>query len=159
MDRRLIDLSTIDLTRSVVSEQEIRKVIPHRDKFQMIDGICHVDLETGVVVAWKDWDEDPWWGAGHLPGRPLMPGVLMIEGAAQACSYLIHRQSGWPEGRFVGMGGVDKVRFRNQVVPPARVYFVGGNGVISGTRLARYRAEAWCRGLPVMEMELLGVLL
>src|SRR5262249_6788049 len=113
----------------------------------------------GIVVAWKDWSEDPWWGAGHLPGRPLMPGVLMIEGAAQACSYLIHKQAQWPDERFVGMAGVDRVRFRNQVVPPARVYFVGGRGVTSGRRLARYGGEAGCRGLPVMEMELLGVLL
>lgn len=159
MSSALVDLSTLDLSRDVVSERELREVIPHRDVFALVDGICHLNLERGLAVGYKDWDDDPWWAAGHIPGRPLMPGVLLIEGGAQVSTFLIRKMVNWPADRFVGLGGLDRVRFRGQVVPPARVYFISGLGSVSGLRLARYSAEAWCNGRRVMDMELLGVLI
>lgn len=159
MTGALVDLSALDLSRDVVSEEELREVIPHRAEFALIDGICHLDLERGVVVGYKDWGERPWWAAGHIPGRHIMPGVLLIEGAAQVSTFLIKKNRHWPEDRFVGLGGLNRVRFRGQVVPPSRVYFASAMGSVSGLRLARYPAEAWCEGKRVMDMELLGVLL
>ena len=159
MARPLVDLSTLDLSRDVVSEAELRTLVPHRDYFQMLDGICFFDRERSLIVGYKDWPADAWWSKGHIPGKPLMPGVLMIEGAAQATTFLIKKMIGWEVDRFVGLGGLNDVRFRGQVVPPARVHFVGGPGVVSGTRLAKYPAQAFCNGQMVMDMELLGVLL
>jgi len=155
----LVDLSSLDLSRDVVSTAELRDLVPQREQFQLIDGICHFDPERPLVVAYKDWPADAWWSTGHIPGRPLMPGVLMIEGAAQAATYLIKKLMGWQRERLIGLGGLNEVRFRGQVVPPARVYFVSGHGTVSGTRLARFPAQAWCNGRVIMEMELLGVLL
>jgi 3-hydroxyacyl-[acyl-carrier-protein] dehydratase len=159
MARALVDLSSLDLTQDVIAEDELRKLVPHRDHFQMIDGICHFDPEQKLIVAYKDWNADPWWGKGHIPGRPLMPGVLMIEGAAQAATFLIRKTIGWEVDKFVGLGGLNNVRFRGQVVPPARIYFVSGEGNVSGRRLARFPAQAFCNDQLVMDMELLGVLL
>lgn len=159
MARPIVDLSTLDLTRDVVPVDELRRLVPHREEFQLLDGICHFDRERQLVVAYKDWPADAWWGRGHIPGRPIMPGVLMIEGAAQAATFVIKRHFGWNEEKFIGLGGLNDVRFRGQVVPPARVYFVAGEGTISGNRLARYPAQAFCNGQMVLEMELLGVLL
>lgn len=159
MDRPPVDITTLDLSRDVVSQEELRSVVPHRHEFQLLDGICHFDPATGVIVGYKDWDDNPWWARGHIPGRPLMPGVLMIEGAAQVTTLLIKRAVGWPKDRFVGLGGVNRVRFRGQVTPPARVHFVSWNGQISGNRLARYPAMVMLNGKVIMEMELLGVLL
>lgn len=159
MARPLVDLSSLDLTRDVVSQEELRTIIPHRDVFQMIDGVCHFDPEQSIVVAYKDWPADAWWAKGHIPGKPLMPGVLMIEGAAQIAGFLIKKVMGWEQERFVGLGGLNEVRFRGQVVPPARVYFVSARGQVSGSRLARFPAQAFCNGQMVMDMELLGVLL
>ncbi|MGE3171875.1 MAG: 3-hydroxyacyl-ACP dehydratase FabZ family protein [Planctomycetota bacterium] len=155
----LIDLSALDLSRDVVAEAELRELVPHRDTFQLLDGICHFDPEQKVVVGYKDWPADPWWGKAHIPGKPIMPGVLMIEGAAQAATFLIRKTAGWELDRFVGLGGLNDVRFRGQVVPPARVYFAAGNGQISGRRLARFTAQAFCGDQMVMDMQLLGVLL
>lgn len=159
MARELVDLSTLDLERDVLPEDELRTMLPHRFEFQLIDGICHLDLEAGVVVGYKDWEDDPWWGRGHVPGRPLMPGVLLAEGAAQVATILMKKSEGWGAERFIGLGGLDKVRYRGQVTPPARVYFVSKVGTRSGNRIAKYPAQAFCEGKMVMDMELLGVLL
>jgi 3-hydroxyacyl-[acyl-carrier-protein] dehydratase len=159
MGRPLVDLSTLDLSRDVIPQEELRALVPHRDYFQLIDGICHFDAENQLLVAYKDWGKDAWWASGHVPGNPLMPGVLMIEGAAQAATFLIKKTVDWEIERFIGLGGLNDVRFRGTVVPPARVYFVSGKGQVSGKRLARFQAQAFCNGSMTMEMELLGVLL
>ncbi len=159
MARPLIDLSTLDLSRDVVPEAELRMLVPQRDAFQLLDGICFFDPERSLVVGYKDWPADAWWAKGHIPGKPLMPGVLMIEGAAQAATFLIKKVMGWQHDRLVGLGGLNDVRFRGQVEPPARVHFVSSPGQVSGTRLARFPAQAFCNGQMVMDMELLGVLL
>ncbi len=159
MVRPLVDFDNIDLTKDVVSEEELREVIPHRHEFQLIDGICHLDLELGAIVAYKDFDENAWWARGHIPGNPVMPGVLLIEGGAQVATYLLKRIVGWPEDRFIGLGGLNNSRFRGQVVPPARVYFLCLKGQVSGKRLAKYPAQAICNGKVVMETEIMGLLL
>jgi 3-hydroxyacyl-[acyl-carrier-protein] dehydratase len=159
MARALVDLSSLDLSRDVVSTEELRTLVPQRDEFQLLDGICHFEPERCVVVAYKDWPADAWWSKGHIPGKPLMPGVLMIEGAAQAATFLIKKMMGWSRERLIGLAGLNEVRFRGQVVPPARVYFVSAEGKVSGTRLARFPAQAWSNGELIMDMELLGVLL
>jgi 3-hydroxyacyl-[acyl-carrier-protein] dehydratase len=159
MARPLLDLATLDLSRNVVPEAELRALVPHRDCFQLLDGVCYFDPERQYIVTYKDWEADAWWAKGHIPGKPLMPGVLMIEGAAQTATFLIKKVVGWEVTQFVGLGGLNDVRFRGQVVPPARVYFIAGPGNVSGRRLARFPAQAFCNGQMIMEMELLGVLL
>lgn len=159
MGQPIVDLATLDLSRNVISEEELRASLPHRDHFQLLDGICHFDPERGLAVGYKDWAADCWWSTGHIPGRPLMPGVLMIEGAAQVASFLIKKANAWAADSFIGLAGLDDVRFRGTVVPPARVYFVSGNLKISGRRLARMPAQAFCNGEMKMETELLGVML
>lgn len=159
MGQPLVDLSLLDLSRTVVPDDELRKVLPHREHFQLLDGICHFDRERKLAIGFKDWPADAWWAAGHVPGKPLMPGVLMIEGAAQVASFLIKKTSDWDIERFVGLAGLNEVRFRGTVVPPARVYFVAGDMQVSGRRLARMPAQAFCNGQMTMEMELLGMML
>lgn len=159
MAQPLVDLSSLDLTRDVLPEEELREMLPHRFEFQLIDGVSHLDTEEGLVVAYKVWDAEPWWGRGHVPGRPLMPGVLLAEGAAQAATILMKTTEGWGKEQFIGLAGLDKVRYRGQVIPPATVHFVSRRGRRSGNRLARYPAQAFCNGKMVMDMELIGVLL
>ncbi|MCA8978052.1 MAG: hypothetical protein KDC98_25220 [Planctomycetes bacterium] len=155
----LVDLQNLDLNRIVIPEEELRAALPHRDHFQLLDGICHYDPERNLAVGYKEWGEDAWWASGHIPGRPLMPGVLMIEGAAQVASFLIKKANVWASDRFIGLAGLNDVRMRGTVEPPARVYFVSGDIRISGRRLARMPAQVFCNGEMKMEMELLGVML
>lgn len=159
MAQPIVDLNTLDLSRPVVSEQELRKCLPHRAEFQLLDAIVHLDRERGVAIGVKDWDHNPWWAKGHIPGRPLMPGVLMLEGAAQIATFLVKQNSDWARDRMIGLAGLDNVRFRGQVVPPARVYFVSGNLTISGRRLAKMSAQVFANGQLVVEAEIMGVML
>jgi len=159
MGKPLVDLQKLDLSRHVISDEELRTNLPHRDLFQLLDGICHYDAERKLAVGYKDWPADAWWAKGHIPGKPVMPGVLMIEGAAQVASFLIKKTANWEIDRMVGLAGLNDVRIRGQVVPPARVYFVSGDVQLSGRRLARMPAQVFCNGQMTMEMELLGVML
>jgi len=118
----IIDLSQIDLKKVLVDKEGIRNVNPQRYEMEQLDGIIHLDTEKNVTVGFKDVREDEFWVRGHIPGRPLMPGVLMIEAAAQLVSYYAY-QVLRPD-RFVGFGGVDEVKFRGTVVPPCRLILV-----------------------------------
>jgi 3-hydroxyacyl-[acyl-carrier-protein] dehydratase len=159
MGQPLVDLATLDLRQNVVAEDELRRCLPHRDFFQLLDGVCFFDRERGLAVGYKDWNETPWWGTGHIPGRPLMPGVLMIEGAAQIATFVVKQLSGWAMDRMIGLAGLDDVRVRGQVTPPARVYFVSGQMQLSGRRLAKLPAQVFCNGQMTMEMQVMGVML
>lgn len=159
MGQPIVDLSTLDLSKNIIGEEELRRCLPHAHEFRLLDGVCHYDRERGIAVGFKDWDENPWWARGHVPGRPLMPGVLMIEGAAQIATFLLKQQTGWAHDRMIGLAGLDDVRIRGQVVPPARVYFVSGNVVTSGRRLAKMSAQVFSNGQMTMEMQVMGVML
>lgn len=159
MGQPLVDLATLDLSRHVVPDEELRTLLPHRDTFQLLDGIVYFNRETGIAVGYKDWDANPWWAKGHIPGRPIMPGVLMIEGAAQIATFLVKQYSDWARERMIGLAGLDDVRLRGQVVPPARVYFVAANCVVSGRRLAKMSAQVFCNGQMTLETQVMGVML
>ncbi len=159
MARVLVDLETLDLSDNLISEDELRTLLPHAHEFQMLDGICYLDLEAGIAVGYKDWDPEPWWARGHVPGRPLMPGVLMIEGGAQIATFLVKKAVDWAADKFMGLAGLDKVRFRGQVIPPARVYFVSKLGTTRGERVTKNPAQAIVDGKMVMDMELMGVVI
>ena len=134
----LIDLSKIDLNRVVVPIEEIRKAIPQRFEMEMLSGIVY-DGEEGVV-GYKDFTLEDFWVRGHIPGRPLLPGVLMIECAAQLCAFrTMERQ---PEMGFVGFARCDEVVFRGTVVPPARLYMIA-----QMVEMKRRRAVAKCQGV------------
>ena len=123
----------------------------------MIDGVCHLDLERGLVIAHKHFGEDAWWARGHVPGRPIMPGVMMIEGCAQAAAVLMKKREGLGGDDFIGLGGVDRARFRGAVFPPATIHFVSVVGSRS-SRIFKYPAQCYRDGKMIMEMELMGVL-
>ena len=107
---------TLDPSRVIVGKQGIREWVPQRHEFEMLDGIVHYDEAALVAAAVKTLDADQFWVRGHIPGRPLFPGVLMIESAAQLCCYLFCRRT-QEKQRFFAFGGVSDVRFRGVVKP------------------------------------------
>jgi len=119
----VVDLSKIDLGRVVMSIDEIRQYNPHRYEMEQLTGVIHLDVAAGQIVAFKDVRPDEFWVRGHIPGRPVLPGVLMIEAAAQMSSLYYKKVQQDP--RFLGFGGVDGVKFRGQVVPGDRLLLLG----------------------------------
>ncbi|MDW8261972.1 MAG: hypothetical protein RMJ35_05555 [Phycisphaerales bacterium] len=116
----LFDLTGIDLNRTLYGPEVIRQVNPHRDAFEMLQGVVYVDEQNHALIGYRDIRADEFWVSGHIPGRPLFPGVLMIELAGQLASFYIKRVLKW-QG-FVGFGGVEACKFRQQVVPGQRLY-------------------------------------
>ncbi len=119
----LVDLATVDLDRVVMPIEEIRRLNPHRHEMEQLTAVVHLDADAGQIVAVRDVRDDEFWVRGHIPGRPLLPGVLMIEAAAQMCSVYFKKVKEDP--RFLGFGGVDAVKFRGQVVPGDRLILLG----------------------------------
>lgn len=94
---------------------EIEEIIPHREPFLLLDEV--VELEPGHrTLARKAVRDDEWFLAGHFPGNPVMPGVLIVEALAQAGCVAILSE---PEhrGKIVLFGGIDAVRFKRIVRP------------------------------------------
>ena len=118
----LIELAEVDFNRVELTKHEIYRHLPHRHEFEVLDGVCFTDFERRRVIAFADVRPDAWWVRGHVPGRPLLPGVVMLEMAAQTCAVmakLLGNES------FIAFGGVEECKFRETVVPPARLYILG----------------------------------
>ncbi len=120
---QILDPTTLDFSNLLADRAEIARVNPHRHEFALLDGVLFLDTAQGVYAGYHDVREDAFWVRGHVPGRPLFPGVLMIEAAAQLASYLYHRL--FPNMGFLGFTGVDDVKFRGVVAPPCRFVIVG----------------------------------
>ena len=94
-------------------------MIPHRDPFLFLDEVT--ELEPGVSAKgfWTPSEDLPFF-AGHFPGRPTLPGVLMAESIAQLGAYaVLHGESF--AGKIPLFGGLDKAKFRRQVLPGERL--------------------------------------
>ena len=100
---------------AILSRAQIEEILPHRDPFLLLDEI--LELDPGVrVVARKRVREDEWYLAGHFPGRPIMPGVLIVEAMAQtgAVAVLAEKEN---RGKLALFAGIDDVRFKRIVEP------------------------------------------
>ena len=93
----------------------IETILPHRDPFLLLDEVT--ELEAGRrVVAQRRVNDDDWWFPGHFPGRPVMPGVLIVEAMAQAgaVAVLVEEEN---RGRLAFFAGIDDCRFKRIVEP------------------------------------------
>jgi 3-hydroxyacyl-[acyl-carrier-protein] dehydratase len=94
---------------------EIEQILPHREPFLLIDEV--LELHAGVgAVARKTVRQDEWYLAGHFPGRPVMPGVLIVEALAQTGAVAVLAE---PEnrGRLALFAGIADCRFKRVVEP------------------------------------------
>jgi 3-hydroxyacyl-[acyl-carrier-protein] dehydratase len=115
----ILDPSEYDTNRVVADLEEIRKYNLQRHEMEQLTAICYEDDERHICVGYKDLSPDEFWARGHMPGMPLMPGVIMCEAAAQLASYFA-RKYDLIEAEVIGFGGLEEVRFRGVVRPGER---------------------------------------
>ncbi len=150
----LIDLSKIDLTHVEAGIEKIRELNPQRYEMEQLHGIIMMDTDEGVIVGYKDVREDEFWVRGHIPGRPLMPGVLMCEAAAQLSGYYFYSVLG--KDRFLGFGGLEDVKFRGEVVPGDRL-ILAGRKLDLRTRRATFACQGFVEDKLVYEGTIIGI--
>ena len=99
----------------MLNKEEIEKIIPQRAPFLMIDKVEEY-IPGESCIAYKEVREEEYYFKGHFPGNPIMPGVLIVESLAQtgAVAILSMEEN---KGKNALFGGIDKLRFKKQVVP------------------------------------------
>ena len=139
----LFDLSDLDLDRVLHGPEYIESYNPHRGAMRLLDAIVWEDFSNNKnpkAIGYKDIRDDEFWVPGHIPGRPIFPGVLMIEAAAQFASYIT--MCNIEKVNFIGFAGVDSVKFRGQVTPGDRLYVL-----INGTSMKPRRSICQAQGI------------
>ena len=95
--------------------EQIQEILPHRYPFLLVDKV--IELEPGQrAVGIKNVTMNEHYFQGHFPGKPVMPGVLQVEALAQTGAIAVLSLEEY-KGKIVYFGGIDKLRFKQKVVP------------------------------------------
>src|SRR5260221_436101 len=120
---QILDPATLDFNNTIADLDRIRTINPQRYEMEAVTRIILLDPARKVIAGYRDVSESDFWVRGHMPGFPLMPGVLLCEAAAQLCAYYVITQKVF-DSDFVGLGGLDEVRFRGMVRPGDRLVMI-----------------------------------
>jgi 3-hydroxyacyl-[acyl-carrier-protein] dehydratase len=105
-----------DLARITLDINDIQRLLPHRFPFLLIDRIVELDRKKRIVAIKNVTINEPFF-AGHFPGAPVMPGVLIVEAMAQAGGVLLFTEVEDRETKLVLFTGIERAKFRRPVVP------------------------------------------
>ena len=152
----LIDISGIDLSGHCLEPGELDRMLPQTGDMRQIDRVPWVDDVFSNAIGVKDVTDDEFWVPGHIPGRPLLPGVIMIEAAAQISSVLYQLKMRDGDGGFLGFTRVNHCVFRGSVVPGQQLVLLAKE-----QKFQRRRFSCWAQGLVdghvVFEVECTGM--
>ncbi|MBO6755590.1 MAG: 3-hydroxyacyl-ACP dehydratase FabZ [Roseibium sp.] len=137
--------------------QKIMQLLPHRYPFLLIDRIINMDGDTSCIGIKNVTANEPHF-TGHFPGRPVMPGVLLIEAMAQTAGALcVHSLGADSPPQLVYFMTIDKAKFRKPVVPGDQVHF-HVNKIKQRSNIWKFEAVAKVDGAKVAEAEISAML-
>jgi beta-hydroxyacyl-ACP dehydratase FabZ len=100
----------------------IQSILPHRYPILLVDRVLEIEPKKRIVAIKNVTINEPFF-AGHFPGRPVMPGVLLVEGMAQAGGLLLLQDIPNREKKLVYFMGIEEAKFRRPVVPGDQVRY------------------------------------
>lgn len=137
----------------VLTLEEIQKLLPHRYPFALVDRIIeYVPGKRAIGIKNVTFNEPHF--QGHFPGRPMMPGVMIVEAMAQVGGIVLTQLPDVAGGLFV-FAGIDKVRFRRPVVPGDQLVMTTELLSVKRRRFGKMQARAVVDGQRVAEGELM----
>ncbi|HRF09724.1 MAG TPA: 3-hydroxyacyl-ACP dehydratase FabZ [Xanthobacteraceae bacterium] len=123
---------------SIIEPAELLRLLPHRYPFLLVDRIIDVDADLSCIGIKNVTFNEPFF-QGHFPGRPVMPGVLMIEGMAQTAGAICSKSTGMGSTPNVFFLTVDKAKFRKPVIPGDTIEY-------HMTQIRKRRTMWWFKG-------------
>jgi 3-hydroxyacyl-[acyl-carrier-protein] dehydratase len=137
----------------LLNAEQIQGLLPHRYPFALVDRVLEHDPGKRAVAIKNVTFNEPHF-QGHFPGRPLMPGVLIVEAMAQVGGLIVSQMPDLPKGLFV-FAGIDGVRFRRPVVPGDQLLITCELISLKRKRFGKVQAEARVEDQLVCSGELL----
>lgn len=119
----IVDISKIDFNNVIADVHEIRKYNRQRYEMEQLTAVVYLSKDPYAGVGYKDTSQEDFWVRGHMPGLPIMPGIVMLEAVAQLSSFVTQRFD-LLGAAMVGFGGVEDVRFRDPVLPGDRLILI-----------------------------------
>lgn len=150
------DYAKYDFDKPLFTLEDIRRINPQRGEMEQLSGVVFVDTQTNGVIGFKDVTEHEFWTQGHMPGYPIMPGVILCECAAQVASFFA-RKFNILSGDFLGFGGMDDVRFRIPVIPPCRLILMAQLTSHRAGRRAEFAFQGFVNDRLVFSGSMIGV--
>jgi 3-hydroxyacyl-[acyl-carrier-protein] dehydratase len=146
-------LNSQSSTKPILTLEDIQKLLPHRYPFALVDRIIeYVPGKRAVGIKNVTFNEPHF--QGHFPGRPMMPGVMIVEAMAQVGGIVLTQLPDVDGGLFV-FAGIDKVRFRRPVVPGDQLVMTTELLSVKRRRFGKMQSLATVDGQRVAEGELL----
>lgn len=152
----LNDLADVDFDKPLYDLQDIRRINPQRHEMEQLTAVVWVDRENHGAVGYKDVTDKEFWATGHMPGFPIMPGVILCECAAQLAGFYARKYE-LLGGDYLGFGGMDDVRFRAPVLPGSRLILMARMTKIRPGRRAEFSFQGFVGEKMVFSGTMIGV--
>jgi 3-hydroxyacyl-[acyl-carrier-protein] dehydratase len=150
-----LDLDSFPM-EPILDREGINRLNRQRFEWEQLTAITLLDFDRRLVAGYRDYRDDEWWARGHFPGHAMVPGVLMMEAAAQACSVYVAHFKLTTSDEIMAFGGMDDVRFRGVVTPGKRMLLVG-HAAKNSSKIMRVHVQGFVEGQMVFHGVVIGM--
>ncbi len=152
----LFDPTGIDLNARLMDKEGIEQWIPHRGDMSLLDGVVWLSQDKSRVIGVKHNRSDEFWVPGHFPEIPLLPGVLMVEAAAQLMSTQYNMKVG--SNRTGIFTRIENCAFRQSVTVGDDLYILVQELKFGGRRF-QGAVQGWVNGKVAFDAQLSGIIM